>query len=357
MEEFILTDGFNPGAIKDREDPRDYQWKEIGFALNPFDWNKGWDIEVEVATAIKQPGFTLPNKNQYTSYSCGGQAWGTYGGAIEAVFTGSYEERSSKFIYSQTYVVGGGSAGRDNSNLVIKQGWGKESLTSSYQTGPTVTEDFMEKTSDITDTARQNAGLARALSYASVNTDIDSIAQSAQANHGSIIGITGSNNGTWLSSVPSAPISNSNLWYHWLYVGKAGMLGGKKALKVFNSWGVGVGDKGWQWITEDYFKGLGGTTVWNSWTHVYNNNPITSVYTHDFQLNLELGQNSNEVMALQHCLQITGDFPASINPTGYYGTATAAAVFSFQVKNGISPADRNHVGPMTRAALNKAFNH
>lgn len=357
MDTFTMTDDFNPGGLKDRIDPRDYKWSEIGYAMTPFDWNKGWDINAEVGRTINQPDFTLPVKNQYDSYSCGGQAWSTYGGALEAIFTGTFEERSAKFIYAQTHVAGGGSGGRDNSALVIRQGWGKENMTRSYEPSGSVSEGFMERAIDITDAARQDAKLARALSYASSGTDIDSIAQAAEANHGVIIGINGANNGTWHSTIPMAPIAGQNLWQHWAYVGKAGMMGGKKAVAIFNSWGVFVGDKGWQWITEDYFKGLEGTTVWDSWTQIYNNNPVPTTINHDFQLDMAYGQSSNEVMALQQALQVTGDFPESINPTAYYGNATAAAVFKFQVRHGITPADRNHAGPKTRAALNALFNH
>lgn len=355
MDTFTLPENFNPGGIKDREDPRDFQWSEIGFSMVPFNWQKGFDVEPDVATAVSTPGFRLPNKDQFSSYSCGGQAWANYGGALEAIFTKSFEERSAKFIYSQTYVQGGGSAGRDNSNVAVKQGWGKESLTPSYLNGST-DESFMERPSDITDAARQDAKSARALSYASVALDIDSLAQAIESNHGAVIGLTGANNGTWTSTVPVAPIAGQTLWNHWVYAGKAKMLGGKKAIGIFNSWGASVGDNGWQWITEDYFKGLSGSSIWGGWTHIYNTNSVPTSFQHNFQIDLVLTMNSPEVMALQHALQITGDFPASVNPTTYYGNVTANAVYKFQVRNGIAPADRNHCGPRTRAALNALFN-
>ena len=38
-------DNFGKGAYVERIDSRDYQWKEIGFGLAPYDWSKPYDIE------------------------------------------------------------------------------------------------------------------------------------------------------------------------------------------------------------------------------------------------------------------------------------------------------------------------
>lgn len=351
---------FNPGGIRDRFDSRDYQWHEVGNAIAPFDWSKTYDVEEELSTALSIPSFKLPVKDQGLSGSCGGQSWANYGGALEAIATGSFEERSAKFIYAQTYVnqPGGGSAGRDNSELVKKQGWGLESLTSSYDQTFAPSEEFMERAVDITDTARQIASKSRALSYLSINTSIDDVAQACKANHGAIIGIAGANNGTWRSNEPMPPKKGGTMWYHWLYVGKAGMYNGKKAIKVFNSWGSNVGDNGWQWLTEDYlnaplYDDRSPKTIWSAWTLVYNSSPAPVGFHYTFNVNMAFGDQNEEVRMLQRALSTTGDF--TLTPTGYYGNATAAAVFKFQMRMGISPADRFHAGPRTRAFLNQKF--
>src|SRR5690242_17801906 len=126
---------FNPGAIVDRPDPRDWKWVEFAPTFAPFEWDKGFSIQKELRRFLKDPSFVLPVKDQGLTGSCGGQAWATYGSVLEAFATGSFEERSAKFIYSQTFVnqPGGGSSGRDNNALVKKDGFGLEELTVSYE--------------------------------------------------------------------------------------------------------------------------------------------------------------------------------------------------------------------------------
>lgn len=367
MDNFPYIDrtDFNPGALMDRIDPRDYKWADIGSALPPFDWSKHYSVTDEIRAAIDLPSFTIPVKNQNGSGSCGGQAWSYYGANIEALATKSFEERSAKFIYSQTYVhvPGGGSAGRDNSELVKKAGWGLESLTSSYDNGQAPSEYFMERAQDITDIARQTAKKATAVSYANVQSNIDMLAQAIQYNHGTIIGIVGQNNGTWNSVKPLPPSpESSNNWYHWLYAGEAGMYDGEKAIRVLNSWGNAAGDQGWQWITESYINAAlqndpfhNNKTIFSAWTLMYNTNPGPATLKHHFGTNMAQGQQSDEVKILQQALTITGDFPSSIAPTGYYGNETAHAVLKFQNRSGITPPASTNVGPKTRAALNVLF--
>lgn len=349
---------FNPGAIQDRKDPRDYKWEEFSPAFAPFVWQNGFDVEVELRKRLNNMNFKLPVKDQGNTGSCGGQAWATYGSVLEALSTGSFEERSAKFIYAQTHVnqPGGGSSGRDNNALVQKQGFGLEELTVSYENGLPPTEYFMERAQDISDAARQKASKTKALSYVAVNPDIDSVAHAIASNMGVIIGLSGVNNGTARNAMPVAPTSKELIysWRHWEYSGKAMILpSGKKAIAVLNSWGPGVGDKGWQWITEDYFKTF---SVWACWALVVAvDNTPDPAFKHDFEVNMQLYDQNSEVWALQIALKITGDFPAQVKPSGYYGNVTAAAVASFQLKHGIVPTSRNSAGPKTRAALNVLF--
>ncbi len=101
--------GFSPGAIASPDDERDYQWSEIGANAALFDWDTGYDVEQEL-------GYKLAPKDQGASSSCGGQAWSMYAAVLEALATSSFEERSAKYIYAQTCVAGGGSAGRSNAD-------------------------------------------------------------------------------------------------------------------------------------------------------------------------------------------------------------------------------------------------
>lgn len=253
----------NPGALKDRYDPRDHKWDVIakGNNIEAFDWEKGFDLNVPFKV-----------KDQNGSGSCGGQAWAYYGEALEYAYKKEYEENSAKFIYANTGSPynGGGSWGRDNSEFVINNGWGSEKLTPSYDNGNPPSEEFMMRKSDITKEAYIEAKQNQALRYATTGKDIDSIAQAIKTNNGVVIGITGTNNGSWHSMFPKAPQVGDELWRHWLFCVGAAMMGGKKYIKVINSWGEGVGDKGYQWISEDYFNtytpSLSDWSVWSGWT-------------------------------------------------------------------------------------------
>jgi hypothetical protein len=353
----------NPGALLDRLDTRDYKWNEVASILPPFDWAKGYSVLDDIRNAIGNPLFTLKTKDQGGSYSCGGQSWAYYGAVLESIFSKSYEERSAKFIYAQTYVPGGGSNGRDNCAIVAKHGWGLESLTPSYQNTQPPGEYFMEQGQDITDTARSYASLSRAVSYAGVDLDIDHLAQSCKNNHGTIIGISGSNNGTWFSNKPKPPQDGEQFWYHWLYVGGAGMFEGEKALHVLNSWGNIAGTFGWQWITESYLNQKiasdpvhNNSTIFGAWTLIYNTAQFPQPdYHHHFGIEMTYGDTSDEVRALQTALQLTGDFPESVPVSGFYGAITAQSVYKFQTRSGIDPTSRNHAGPRTCGALNALF--
>ena len=353
------------GAVRSPLDERDYTWEEVAMGLSDFDWKTGYDIE-EVL------GLSIAPKDQNGSFSCGGQAWATLAAVQEALHTSSYEERSAKFIYAQTAVYGGGSAGRTNSEVYTKKGVSLESLCTSYENGKAPTEAFMIRSADITAEARENAKSTLAKSYVSISPDIKSIAQAVKANGGVVIGISARDNGTWYSEFPEAPKDGTGIWRHWLYVGKAKTIKGKKYLGVLNSWGPDAGKNGWQWISESYVNdtvydssyGLEQDCVWEAWTTVYNTSGLPVGFKHDFLKNLAYGQRGDEVRALQQALQLDGSFPAGFDltptayPTAYYGDMTANAVLKFRAKHGVDsstdPRGKN-AGPLTRAKLNEIF--
>ena len=352
------------GAVRSPLDERDYTWEEVAMGLPSFDWNEGFDIE-------KKVGKILP-KDQNGSGSCGGQAWATLAAVQEALVTGTFEERSAKYVYAQTAVPGGGSSGRANSEIYAKQGVSLETLCSSYENGKPPTEAFMTRIGDITDAARTNAKSALAKSYVSISPDIDSIAQAVKANGGVVIGIDGTNNGTWLSRIPTAPTSAKGLWHHWVYVGKARIINGKKYLGILNSQGKNCGEDGWQYISEEYVNhavydssiGTDRDSVWEAWTTTVNMSGLPVGFKHDFLKDVAYGQTSEEVRALQKALQIDGAFPKGFDltpgayPKAYYGDMTAQAILKFRAKYGIDtstdPKGRN-AGPKTRAKLNEIF--
>lgn len=255
MPELLVEGQFGHGAAPSRIDVRD---KQFIAGAAPFDWQKGYDVEEEL-------GFPIPTKNQGQSGSCGGQAWSYYWQTILAIAKKAFTEKSAKFIYSQTYVPGGGSSGRDNCKIVQKQGVCSEANLSSYDGGNPPSEAFMERSGDIDATDRADASQDESTTYFNVNLDIESIAQAIQTNHGVIIGVAGQNNGTWLTSYPVPPTVIE--WRHWLYAGKVRQVGTIKYIGVKNSWGDQVGDHGWQWLPESYFQNQ---NVFEAWAMTYN---------------------------------------------------------------------------------------
>lgn len=354
-----LEPNFDPGGIIDRVDLRDFHWDEIGGATMPsFDWNKGHDIEQVLSGVLNIPNFKLTVKDQNGSFSCGGQAWSYMAEVLEALSTKSYEPRSAKYLYSQTYVPGGGSRGRDNAEIFVNQGVCRENVLTSYDHGLPPDESFMEKSVDITDIARKNARLSMASAYAQTGTNIDDIASATSTGSGTVIGIYGQNNGTWNGLFPKPPsvTSNSSIWGHWVYAGKAKLINGVKHIGILNSWGKDVGDKGWQWLSEEYFKQY----VFSGWTHIFAP-PVTQSFTYNFMKNINFGENDDEVKNLQTALRLDGTFPFTVSSSGLYGDITRRAVLDFQQKYKIisTPADSNNgkiVGPKTRVQLNKLFN-
>lgn len=341
---------YGTGAIPSIADERDFLWHEVAHGSAPFDWTAGYDVETLIFDLAK-----IGTKDQGQSGSCGGQAWAYYDAAIEALSTKTYEERSARFIYSQTFVPGGGSDGRTNCELVKSKGDAREAVFTSYENGSAPSEAFMEKHSDITSAVLTDAAKGMTLGYALVPSVIDTVAQAVRDNGGVIIGIAGSNNGTWLSPNPQHPVKGEDLWYHWLYVGKARIHNGVKQVGVHNSWGSSVGESGWQWINEDYFTG---GWIFEVWSMIFNPNGAPVIFHHTFNVDLEYGQTSDEVKALQTALQTDGSFPSTVVPTRYYGTVTRTAVQKFQVKYGIAKAGDagyGRCGPKTRAKLNSIF--
>lgn len=309
----LIEGKFGGGGIPDTQDDRDYVFAGAAY----YDWSRPYDIE----TIIGKP---LTTKDQNGSYSCGGQAWGYYGEVLDP-----QSEKSSKFIYAQTYVAGGGSAGRDNCNIVIKQGWAKEGTITSYENGNPPAESFMERPQDITEEAKVEASKAHANSYAIVPVSFENIANAVAQNKGVIICVGGMNNGTWLSAFPKPPTSSPE-WYHWLYVGKLKMENGKKYIGVKNSWGASVGENGWQWLGEEYAN-----YIYSVWT----------LQKKDFlfKKDLKFGMFDPDIKELQNRLSVPF-------PTGFFGILTLSAVKKYQREQGL-PAT-GFCGPLTRARLN-----
>jgi hypothetical protein len=361
MQNPIDVLGVHPsGATPRRPDPRDYQWdtKEIAQAAAPFDWDTGYDVEADIASVLGT-NFRLPTKDQGASGSCGGQAFSYYGQALAAYYPHSIVERSAKYPYSQVYAgnasSGGGSSDRDLAQIFIRQGIAPEALCSSYQNGRAPSEAFMERPQDITAQARIAAAGEKIVSaYAFPSINIDAVAQAMAACKGIVLGIHGSNNGTWLSEEPKPPVHGEPLWSHYMYFGKAFMENGVKKVWGKQSWGPDAApdNGGWQKLDEAYFRS---GAVWGAITMIYNPQ-VPTPPQHTFNTDLHLGDQSADVFALQELLAYDNCF--NLAPTGYYGSVTAQAVLKFQIKYrlasiaALEELGGDTVGPATRNKLN-----
>lgn len=338
IEQIVPDTGHGAGAIPDAPDQRDFKWgQQIGDSTVPFDWEKGYDVEQELRQLLQDPEFKLFVNDQDGSSSCGGQAISKKGEVLSAFFNKKYVRKSAKFPYCQVFAPGGGSGAKMLFDIYHSQGMGQEVDTPSYDAGMPPGEAFMERVGDITETARNNAKNDKSLAYAQVRIDIDSLAQAIRDTKGVIIGISGTNNGTWRTAFPKPPENLRDVWNHWVYAGKAKIIDGKKYIGFLNSWSEETGDKGWQWIGEDYMaKG-----VFVLWTFVYD--------THDgqgeFTRTLRVRSRGDDVKKLQNLLGMK-------LVDGIFGNDTLFHVKQFQHSWGLV-AD-GIVGPITQAKLLEA---
>lgn len=340
--EQILVEGqHGTGGYIDSYDSRDYHLSEVAGATLPFQWSVGYDVE-------KTLGFKIKVKDQGASFSCGGQAWSYLAEILEALATATYEPRSAKYIYAQTAVEGGGSYGRDNSAVLESQGVAREVTLSSYP----ATETNLTAAVDITTSVRNDAKNSVFYPYAHTENNIDSIAQAIRDHNGVLLGVDGMNNGTWTSAFPQPPTTTT--WRHWVLAIKAQLIDGKKYIGIINSWGESVGEKGIQWLGENYFTS---GHIFDNWTHVYKAQDLPQ----PFKIDMSYGQTSSEINKLQLFLEKLGYFHQET--TGFYGNFTREAVFNFQKDNiQLSWWERyvlkgSKVGLKTRTALNLLVNN
>jgi len=231
------------GALRAKKDVRDFKYRRLGFAPIPFDWTTGFDIEAKL-------GMALPTENQFSSFSCGGQALRYYLEALKCLNTKSFERLSAHDPYCQIFYPQGGTTIHDVGKIAVQVGIKNEATVPSYLNGD-CTESFMEDKN--LSQASPIASKFAEFGYAFPNTDIETIASAVRDNNGCILQVTGWNNGSWRGTYPSS-IPGGISWSHFLYAGKLKLINGKRYVGVKNSWGE-IGEAGWQWLDESFFLG------------------------------------------------------------------------------------------------------
>lgn len=259
---------FGKGAMLDDVDDRDYPYEPIAAASEPFDWEKGYDIEADL-------NFELPIKNQWSSLSCVGQAFSYYSAVLNLIETGQYDEQSAKAIYSQIALAGGGAQFRSGAALLVNFGALLESAVKSLKPNGKTDESFMIDKSWITPEITRMAKILAAKDYRNVKSfGMDIFAQAIRDNGGIVAGVIGNNNGTWMSNDPKHPLPSTpqnELWQHALYFGKAGTDKLGRFIATPGSWGPRNTDElhpdGWQKLREDWFE-ENGRWLFSPWTLV-----------------------------------------------------------------------------------------
>lgn len=258
------------GLLPDPKDERDYIFEALG--SQPVDWENGYDIEEVIGYKIK------PVKNQYNSYSCVGQAFAYY----RAVLKSLYNEVSAKSIYSLISLgFGKGSYLRDGAKQTKELGVLLEKDLKSYNNNGVTDETLMTDKSWFTEEVKKEMAKLQTHDYYRVSTmTIDGFAKAIRDGNGMVFGVTGNNNGTWFSVRPVPPTLNTpqnQQWGHAIFGGKFRLNNGKKEIGFLNSWGEACGDKGWQWLGEEWFAD-DGRWIFNPWILIdkINNNNMSN---------------------------------------------------------------------------------
>lgn len=205
QEEFFPQNG---GALKDKEDKRDYQAEDLLI---------GVDVAIpsffEGYSAIKNNWPDMPYKNQENQFSCVGQAWSLYKQILQARDTGERTELSAKSIYNPIAKPGIGSYIRDGGMRTVNYGVNKETSVPSWGTEAQVTAPFT-----FTDQLTKEAHYFKNRVVASVSTqDFGTIARMIFLNDGVVSG--------WNS--------------HCVYFSEYGYRDSRRYLKTPNSYGTG----------------------------------------------------------------------------------------------------------------------
>lgn len=211
---------------------------KIAMADVPFDWNN------------IPPVKDLKIKNQFQSFSCGGQA----GAYLLEILTG--QEISAKSIYAPVHASGGGMTLSVLENKLAYSGAVLEARVPSYLLDGTTNETFMTEMSWNTPELTRDALTRSGYTLKSVPIDIDSIAQATVTYGGVILLLDGQNNGTWLTPFPAPPSRNNfnPLWGHYMCTKTPVIMNEKKNISSYQSWGDNVGKKGIQYFNETYIN-------------------------------------------------------------------------------------------------------
>ena len=268
----LKEEQFGKGALPDLHDGRDFPF---GAYLESYE-DKVGEIKIDWKTDYKGKDnlyYKFPVKNQFISLSCVGQACAGYKEVVEYYLKRSLTQKSAKSVYSQIALPQGGAYFRDGMKIITEYGINTEEEVPSYQNG-VAEEAFMKDKSWMSDGLTKSAArYANQGYYSLAGADIDVFAKAIKIGQGCVMGVIGTNNGTWTSKFPKPPSTTtpySALWGHaiigvdaFFEAEDAVMINGKKYIKIKNSWN-GVGEDGYQYLGEEWFSD-GGQFIYSPW--------------------------------------------------------------------------------------------
>lgn len=240
---------FKTGCFEDPISSKDYHYEDLiacGAIDTQVDWEKGFDIEDTVA---------LKREHQNGSLSCVGQATSKIGEVLNYLETQELVDFSAKRIYSNIRLENGGSFTAHACQFVIDNGFLPESIDPSYDNGKPPTEDYIKQKKELTEEEKKLEKYYGALRYFYVDSmgsqSMENLAIAIKNHGGVLLGAGGSNEG-WGSADVRPPRAGENIWHHLMFAIGYGIRNGRKYIKVLNSWGENYGDKGCNYIYEDY---------------------------------------------------------------------------------------------------------
>lgn len=234
---------------------------------------EGWGIEryKEIVDEVKRKDikpFRIPVNDQNGSGSCVGQSVSKYVAVLNMIETGQWVEMSAKDVYKWVS-VGYGQGAYLSMGIArpVNYGVAEERLVPSYKDGKPASEDFYLQDITVTPEIEQSRVKFLGRSYNGIMNQgswIDSFAWAMLYNFGCVFGTAVHNGGTWSGEYPKI---DSIRGFHALFGGKTKLVSSAKHIGDLNSWGASVGNRGWQFLSDAFFKadGLG---VFEGWTMV-----------------------------------------------------------------------------------------
>ena len=344
-----MTHTFTSGALIDNRSPeakaRDWQQREILASSAQVQWREKQHNEIRKFPIFSQNG----------SGSCVAQTQAKEMGIMRWLTDGVYVHFSATDIYQRRSNIPATGMGFDDARRIAKEGVTLEVLAPSQS----MTDDEMDSVL-VEPYKRQIGAVFSVPNYLTLpNGDIDAIAATIQA--------TGKGVMLWFyftypewTNKPT--VLDHNLDRYAFATGRHSVTAvdfmiqnNEKCIVIDDSWGGTEGIGGQRIITESFLKER------NFYAGYLVNFKFQETETHPihtFMVDLQLGDQSTEVVALQDCLKADGVFPINAESTGYFGPITQTAVQKFQVKHGVIAVGEpgyGRVGPRTRATLNSIF--